>query len=125
MDFVNSIPEFGSRYQFPENIRFEYDGYVGKVTNEIVVQMAEKYDAYLADKIAMAAMAEGISDITVLNKEAIMGAMRKQVPQLPIMNQDEILCPACKWDMMGVWDYPDVRDPKYCPECGQRLKWKE
>ena len=51
-------------------------------------------------------------------------ALEKQMPKMVIMNEDECLCPACSFDMMGVWDYPDVKDPNYCPECGQALKWR-
>jgi hypothetical protein len=116
--------DFGRRYQFPDNMHVEYDGFSGSIVNEIVVNMAEKYDSFIADKIAMEARAEGISDLTVLNKPAIINALMKAVPHQVILEADQCLCPACKYDMMGLWDYPDVQDPAYCPICGQRLKWK-
>lgn len=115
--------DFGTRYQFPDNVRVEYDGFSGSIVNEIVVKMAEKYDNYIADQIAMEARAEGISDLTVLNKPAIMNALKNAVPQQVVLEADQCLCPTCKYDMMGLWDYPDVKDPAYCPICGQRLKW--
>lgn len=52
-------------------------------------------------------------------------AIEKQIPKKVIFDWDACLCPNCKFDMMGVWDYPDVEDPKYCPMCGQALKWGE
>jgi hypothetical protein len=116
--------DFGRRYQFPDNMHVEYDGFSGSIVNEIVVKMAEKYDNYIADQIAMEARAEDISDLTVLNKSAIMSALKKAVPQQVILEADMCICPFCKYDMMGLWDYPDIQDPAYCPICGQRLKWR-
>ena len=117
-------PEFGRRYNFAENIHIEYDGLTGNIVNEIVVKMVEKYDGFVADQIAMEAKASGVSDLTVLNKAAIMNAINKQIPQQVILNEIECLCPSCRYDMMGLWDYPDVQDPNYCPICGQKLKWR-
>ena len=122
---MNFEQEFGCRYQFPENMKVEYDGFSGSIVNEIVVNMAEKYDSFIADQIAMEARAEGISDLTILNKQAIMNALKKAVPQQVTLTPDRCLCPGCHYDMMGLWDYPDVQDPAYCPICGQKLKWKE
>lgn len=116
--------DFGCRYQFPDNMRVEYDGFSGSIVNELVVKMAEKYDSFIADQIAAEARAEGISDLTVLNKNAIMAALQKAVPRQVILKPDECICPGCHYDMMGLWDYPDVQDPAYCPICGQKLKWK-
>jgi hypothetical protein len=116
--------DFGCRYQFPENMKVEYDGFSGSIVNELVVKMVEKYDSFVADRIAMEARAEGISDLTVLNKPAIMNALNKMVPQQVILTDGECLCPGCKYDMMGLWDYPEVQAPNYCPICGQKLKWK-
>lgn len=117
--------EFGCRYQFPENMKVEYDGFSGSIVNEIVINMAEKYDNFIADQIAMEARAEGISDLTILNKHAIMSALRKAAPKRVILTPDRSLCPGCGYDMLQLWDYPDVRNPAYCPLCGQKLKWGE
>lgn len=117
--------EFGCRYQFPENMKVEYDGFSGSIVNEIVINMAEKYDNFIADQIAMEARAEGISDLTILNKHAIMSALRKAAPKQVILTPDRSLCPGCGYDMTRLWDYPDVRNPAYCPLCGQKLKWGE
>lgn len=120
----NKPPEFGTRFQFNENMKFEYDGQVHTLVNEIAVKMAEKYDNFIVEQIAMEARASGISDLTVLNKPAIINALTKQIPLQVIMNEVQILCPSCRTDMMGLWDYPDVQDPNYCPLCGQKLKWR-
>jgi hypothetical protein len=87
--------------------------------------MAEKYDSFIAAQIAKEARAEGISGLTVLNKPAIMNALKKAVPQQVTLTPDRCSCPGCHYDMMGLWDYRNVQAPNYCPLCGQKLKWKE
>lgn len=104
-------------------MRVEYDGFSGSIVNELVVKMVEKYDNFIADQIASEARAEGISDLTVLNKQAIMNALNKAVPKQVILTPDRCLCQGCGFDMMGLWDNPEAQDPAYCPICGQRLKW--
>lgn len=116
--------EFWKRFHFPENIRIEYEGFCGSVNNQIAVKMAEKYEDFVIEQIAMEARASGVSDLTVLNKTAIINAINKQIPLQVILNDYEALCPNCRYDMMGLWDYPDVQDPDYCPICGQKLKWR-
>ena len=122
MEF-NKPHEWGSRFQFPENIQVEYNGYMGSVTSEIAVKMAERYEDAVVNQIAMEAKLAGVADCTVLNKAAILEALQKQIPQKVIIAEDEALCPACRYDMMELWDFPDVQDPNYCPICGQALDW--
>jgi hypothetical protein len=53
-----------------------------------------------------------------------MLALKKAIPQQVILTSAQCLCPGCHYDMMGLWDYPEIQDPAYCPICGQKLKWK-
>ena len=138
MEFVKP-EEWGTRYQFPENMHFEYDGQTHTLANEIAVKMAEKYDTFIADQIAMEARAEGISDLTVLNKTAILDALKKQIPQKPIFvdtrfrNHGRSIAdgcsiskcykcpnPNCMSHIFHVWD-----SEKYCVHCGQALDWED
>lgn len=113
--------DFGRRYQFPENIKVDYNDFSGNIIiNEAAAAMAEKYDSFIADQIAAEARKEGIADLTVLNKPAIMLALKKAIPQQVSL----CLCPGCQYDMMGLWDYLEMQDLAYCPICGQKLKWK-
>lgn len=52
-------------------------------------------------------------------------ALEKQIPKKVILTKDECICPSCGFDMMGVWDEPEVKDPNYCPRCGQALDWSD
>lgn len=113
--------ELGRRYFFPENLHIEYDGLSGSVSNEIVAKMADKYDNFIADQIAMEARAEGITDLTVINKSVVINALKKAIPQPIILEACRCLCPGCRYDLMGLWDFDDIQDPSYCPQCGQRI----
>lgn len=76
--------EFGKRFNFPENIKFEYDGMTGCVANDVAVRMAEKWEDFVVEQIVAEAVDMGISDLTVLNKPAIISALRKQTPIKPL-----------------------------------------
>ena len=118
--------EWGVRFNFPENLQVEYGGCCGSISNEIAVKMAERYDDFIVSQIAMEARAEGISDLTVLNKWAIMNAIKKQIPQKPWYRREEDAegwaCPACH---MGVTvDHGRIKDT-FCSHCGQAIDWEE
>lgn len=122
----NKPPEWGKRFPFPENIQVEYNGYMGSVTSEIAVKMADRYEEAVCKQIAMEARAEGISDLTVLNKWAILNAIKKQIPQKPWYRKEEDAdgwaCPACH---MGVTvDHGRIKDT-FCSHCGQAIDWEE
>ena len=50
-------PEWGARFQFPENTEVSMDGLVMKITEKMACEMAEKYDDFIAESIAEAARA--------------------------------------------------------------------
>ena len=122
--------EWGKRFNFPENIQIEYNGYGGSVTSEIAVKMAERYENAVITQIAMEARAAGVSDLTVLNKAAILSAIEKQIPQRPDLEGDgysggELVidtgyCPRCHHSYEL-----EYHTPKYCENCGQALEWGE
>ena len=125
--------EFGKRFNIPENIKFEYDGETGCVANDIAVRMAEKWENFVVEQIVAEAVDMGISDLTVLNKTAIMDALRKRIPVKPIranriikINGELFLdddneywkCPICTQ-----YDVPLLEKQEYCHCCGQALDW--
>lgn len=61
------------------------------------------------------------------NPEFDMAAIEKQHPLEPIWGKDEqdyVKCPTCEY-IIGHADNIDYFcKPKYCEECGQKLKWK-
>jgi len=131
----NKPTEWGSRFRFPENQKIDFDGLQMSVTDKLAVQMADNYDNAVAEEIASAARGAGASDVTVLNKKAILEALNKQIPKKPTfvdtrfrnhgrhigdgVSLDKCYkCPTCWSHIFHVWD-SDV----YCPKCGQALDW--
>ena len=120
------VKEWGARFNFPENLQVEVGGYCGSISNQIVVKMAEQYDDFIVSQIAMEARAEGFSDLTVLNKWAIMNAIKKQIPQKPLYRREEDAegwaCPVCH---IGVTvDHGRIKNT-FCSHCGQAIDWEE
>ena len=125
----NKPPEWGARFQFPENAEVSMDGFVMKITEKMACEMAEEYDDFIAESIATTARAAGISDCTVMNKAAILEAIEKQIPQQPDLEGDGYddggnliydtgYCPRCRCSYEV-----DYHKPKYCENCGQALDW--
>lgn len=134
--------EWGRRFNFPENIQIEYNGCSGSVTSEIAVKMAERYENAVIEQIAMEAKAAGVSDLTVLNKVAILDAIKKQIPQKlerAIIHDDELWkkamfrCPRCAQHLLvvevvarpdhGFERLKQEDKPAFCRSCGQALDW--
>ena len=115
----NKPQEWGSRFHFPENTEVSMDGFVEKVTEKMACEMAEKYDAFILASIANAARAAGVSDLTVLNKAAILEAIEKQIPKAPLP-EDRYYgngkCPRCAVVFLD-------KSTRYCGNCGQALDW--
>ena len=88
MTQFNKPPGWGSRFQFPENQQINFDGLQMSVTDKIIAQMVDNYDDVIAAEIARAARAAGASDVTVLNKAAIVDALMKRTPKKPIHFQE-------------------------------------
>lgn len=111
-------PEWGSRFQFPENQKIDFDGMQMRVTDRIIAQMVDNYDNAVAAEIASAARAAGVSDVIVLNKKAILDALQKQIPKKPVhLAKSELYgnCAVC-----GTVVHVGER---YCDQCGQALDW--
>ena len=114
MEF-NKPPEWGKRFAFPENIQVEYNGFMGSVTSEIAVKMAERYEDAVVEQIAMEAKLAGVADCTVLNKAAILEALERRTPKKP-KEDGWLYCPVCGKDVLQ----DHVR---FCPDCGQAIDW--
>lgn len=120
MTQFNKPPGWGSRFQFPENQQLNFDGLQMSVTDRIVAQMVDNYEDVIAAEIARAARAAGASDVTVLNKAAIIDALMKRTPRRYARYCSDIpVCPSCGSDEI----YP--RRSKFCPDCGQAIDWTE
>lgn len=110
-------PEWGKRFDFPENIQVEYNGCGGMVASEIAVKMAERYENAVVEQIAMEAKLAGVASVTVMNKAAILEALEKQMPQK--VNGGS--CPRC--GRLYLLSYCQRKGPDFCDGCGQALDW--
>ena len=98
------------------------DGFVKKITEKMACEMAEKYDAFIVESIANTAREAGVSDLTVLNKWAILNAIKKQIPAKVTTFYTQTLsaqCPSCKSRIESHASH------KHCCYCGQALAWEE
>ena len=116
----NKPPEWGKRFDFSENMQIEYNGVIGSLTREIVINMADRYEDAVVKKIAMEAKLAGVADCTVLNKTAILDALNKQTPKKPTdISKSELYgrCAVCG-QIVHIGN-------RYCDQCGQALDWGE
>ena len=112
--------DIGKRFSFPENIDVQFDNAVHIVTQKVVAQFVDDYDDYIISQIANTARQNGISELVVLNKATIMGALNKQVPKKPAdiaMSELYGNCPVCG-NVVHIGE-------RYCDQCGQALGWED
>lgn len=117
---------YGEHYTFKENA-FDVPGFVQK----IVVTMNDNLENAIVDKIIQEAKQEGITDLLILNKQAVMEALRKQIPQ-KVTHEATLYrcctCPKCKnvVDKFEQFGETKVRVTyKHCHFCGQALEWSD
>ena len=112
-------------FSFPENIKIDVEQDPNMAITRAAISMADKFDSAIAEQIAMVARADGAVDAVVLNKHAILAALKRATPQKVIIKPYECLCPKCSYNIANQWDYPGIPDPNYCPMCGQKLGWSD
>ena len=64
------------------------------------------------------------SEENIKAKKMAVAAMKKQIPQRPVVNEWECKCPVCG----GITDTPrELIDEfiQYCGWCGQKLDWSD
>lgn len=131
---INKPPEWGARFQFPENVDVSMDSLVAKITEKMACEMVEEYDNFIAESIAKAAREAGVSDCTVLNKKAILEAIEKQIPMVPLgkgrttyngyIRYTDYYCPVCGKQQKTVFSGKRTNEGWYCERCGQKLIWR-
>lgn len=114
------MPKFGTGFHFPENSHLEYgdSDYEFKMLHNAYVEITEQYNDAVVNEIAQAARLTGATSCLVLNKTAIMEALRKQQPE-KVRNGT---CPHCH--RIFLFRYGEVAKGPYCDNCGQALDWE-
>ena len=116
----NKTPEWGKRFSFPENSEVKFENGVQSITEKMIAQFVDDYDDYIVSQIANTARENGISDLTVLNKKAILNALGKQIPKKPVgLAKNELYgrCAVCG-QVVHVGN-------RYCDQCGQAIDWED
>lgn len=109
--------DWGTRYRFPENTKLETDGFGARLIENISVQMTDRYEALVVDTIAREARAAGASDVTVLNKRAILDVFSKRTPRGATRYLGSRCCPGCFEELTG--------RGLFCSTCGQAIDPKQ
>lgn len=88
-----------------------------------LIQPVESLDDAITEEIIKMVKEKGINDVILLNKKAIVSALDKQMPKLPLMhsfregreiNTISFTCPIC---------HQHIGRENYCKHCGQALDW--
>jgi 6-phosphogluconate dehydrogenase len=120
---------YGEHYKFQDN---SFATSVTEITQKIAVIMNDNVENAIIDKIIQEAKQEGVTDLFILNKQAIMEAIKKQIPAKAIPHKVDVekikirgvnwcknttiyKCPCCD-------DFISITN-KHCHECGQALDW--
>lgn len=117
MEFTKA-PGFGERFYFPENVEITINGDTLSTIREAAVRMAERWEEAVVGEIVKEAQLAGYTEVTVLDKEAIMLAMAKQIPMKVGREHN---CPRC---MNRVHRPVGVGNEHYCVHCGQLVTWR-
>lgn len=82
-------------------------GSLTAIVEKICAISIEKHENILIGEIVKIAKENGITDLYLLNKDAIVEALSKQIPQA-----EKDGCPRCHYDL---------KCDSYCPNCGQKI----
>lgn len=74
---IEKVANFGERFTFPKNVEITINGDTLSTFREAAIRMAERYEDAIIYEIVKEAKAAGYTEVTVLNKQAILDALRK------------------------------------------------
>lgn len=58
------------------------------------------------------------SDVDPWAVDIAVEAMQKQIPKEPTLHEGWLYCSVCRKDIL-------MEGYKFCPDCGQRIKWED
>ena len=94
------------------------------ITNKIMFEQVEKIDNEICERIKDIAILNGIDEVYVIDRNAILSALEKQIPKKPIWNFGWC-CPNCKDNWVLHFENMPEENEKYCNKCGQALDWSD
>ena len=116
----------------PCEISWKDDSVLSEFAQKVYVECQENLDDAVIKEIVKTAKAEGITDLVLLNKPAIIDALRKQTAMKPKIRKFGFksvyyACPCCEQRLISKIDGEFIAGQKYyhCYRCGQKLDWSE
>lgn len=95
-------------------------------TNKFAIYLVEKIEDEICEQISKMAIDNGIDDVYVIDKGAVLSALKKQMPKKVELFNGQVSCPNCK-SLFG--NYADLNkihfDSPHCQYCGQALDWSD
>ena len=131
-EFKKVFPSFGEHITIQQPpLQVDGDSGIMKFVQKIVVDIKDNLENKITEAVIEAAKEQGITDLIVLDKKAIIAALQKQIPKKPDLEGDgydencELIydtgyCPNCR----HIFEV-DYDATKCCPVCGQALDWSD
>lgn len=118
----NKKPMVRVHLQQPTDITVSEDGVVSQEIKHMVQWVNTRLDEDVIRSICKMARAEGVTDVTILDKEAIITALRKSSQEPPRLDENGFVsCPCCGKSVVNHWNARI--NPPHCMMCGQALDW--
>lgn len=127
---MNEKPMVHVHLQQPTDVKVSDDGStcVSQQIKHMVQWVNRRIDEDLIHSICKMARAEGVTDVTILDKEFIVSAIRRSMREKPSLvdmgdglNCSEVCCPNCGESVINYWN--KKINPPHCMMCGQALDW--
>ena len=101
------------------------------ITNKIMLEQVEKIDNEICERIKDIAVLNGIDEVYVIDRNAIISALEKQIPK-KVTHEATLYksctCPNCKNVVDEFTDFLGKRvrvTVQHCRFCGQALDWSD
>ena len=129
---MNEKPMVHVHLRQPNDVKVSDDGStcVSQQIKHMVQWVHRRIDEDLIHSICEIARAEGVTDVTILDKEFIVSAIRRSMREKPSLidmgdgfNCSEVCCPNCGESVINYWN--KKINPPHCMMCGQALDWSE
>ena len=120
------IPEFAQHFQLSEPKIADMGEFKMGFEINTLIQPVEDLENAISEEIIKIAKEEGINDLYLLNKRAIVFALEKQIPKKPkiynnIYPKDLYECSLCGCGLRANKSWKDT----YCPNCGVKIDWSD
>ena len=90
------------------------------ITNKVMIEQVEKIDNEICERIKDIAILNGIDEVYVIDRNAVISALEKQIPKRPFL-----LRFSANKTFACICNARIKKGDKYCRVCGQALDWSD